>query len=119
MAIVELNKIGLFTSIRKVLKRDWTIYPLLPYKGGGFKTTLYNGIYQMPKYGDKRVCRRIDFYDYVITHTEPQQTQREKYYTCFPQWNLLTDEQKRVYNQKSIGKHYTGYNLFMKECLNG
>jgi len=119
MAIVELNKIGLFFSIRKVLKRDWTIYPDHPYLGGGFSTTLLNGIYQMMPINGRRVCVRRDFYDYVITHTEAQQAQREKYYLCFPQWNNLTSEQKNVYNKKAYGKQMSGYNLFMKDCLNG
>jgi len=119
MAIVDLSKFGQFFEIRGKFHRDKTIYPKYPYKGGGFLPDLEDGIYQMPRYSFGRVCRRIDFYDYVITHTEAQQTQRQKYYACFPQWNNLTEAQKAVYKKRSQRKNMTGYNLFMKECLNG
>jgi len=119
MAIVDLSKIGFITSIKKKLMRDTTIYPENPYLGGGFAPTLYSGIYQMPRYSGKRVCRRIDFYEYVITHTEAQQERREKFAAAILEWQGLTAEQKKVYNQRSIGQHFSGYNLFIREYMNG
>jgi len=119
MAIVDLSEIGLFTSIRKILKRDLTIDPLKPHKGGGFKTTLLNGIYQMVSYPSGRVCRRIDFYDYVITHTPAQQSRREKFASAVSAWQVLTFEQKKIYNKEAFGKHMSGYNLFLSKYMHG
>lgn len=119
MAVVDLNKIGLFTSLRKILRRDVTIYPEYPYKGGGFKAVLESGIYQMRRHAGGRTCTRIDFYDYVITHTEPQQTNREKFAAGVAAWQALTAEQKIPYNKRAIGKHMSGYNLFISEYMYG
>jgi len=119
MAIVDLNEIGLFTSIRKKLMRDITIYPEKPHKGGGFAVILENGIYQMVRYNYGFVCRRIDFYEYVITHTEAQQERREKFADAVAGWQNLTAEQKLLYNKRSIGKHMSGYNLYIKEFMHG
>ena len=119
MAIVDLTEIGIFTEIRGVLRRDLTIYPEHPYKGGGFLPALENGIYQMPRYLGGRVCRRIDFYEYVITHTPAQQERREKFALAVAAWQNLTAEQKRLYNIKSQRKNMSGYNLFLSKFMYG
>lgn len=119
MAIINLDQIGLYKSIRKILRRDITIYPDKPYKGGGFKPELLSGIYQMPEYLPPNFCRRIDFYDYVITHTEAQQIQREKFADAVAGWQSLTAEQKKVYNERAIGKPMSGYNLYLSEYMHG
>ena len=119
MAIVDLSKYGVGVEIRKILRRDWTIYPLYPYKGGGYLPDLLDGIYQMPRYPYGRVCRRIDFYDYVITHTDAQQARREKFAAAVAAWQSLTPEQKKAYNKKAVGKHMSGYNLYLSEYMYG
>lgn len=113
MAIIDLQQIGLFASIRKILRRDLTVYPEHPNWGAGFSVNLHSGIYQMPKYSYGRVCRRIDFYDYIITHTPEQQENRSKFSAAVAAWQALTSEQKEVYKEKSSGKNMSGYNYFL------
>jgi len=119
MSVVDLNKIGLFTSLKKILRRDVTIYPELPYKGGGFKETLKSGIYQMRRFASGRICTRINFYDYVITHTELQQANREKFGDAVKAWQNLTSEEKSLYNKMALGKDMSGYNLFISKTMYG
>jgi hypothetical protein len=114
MAVVDLSKIGLFTSIRKKLKRDLTIYPDLPYKGGGFKTTLQNGIYQMRRRPGGAICVREAFYDPGPPADPDQIAAQEKFADAVLAWQGLTQEQKNQYNKKAYGKHMSGYNLFLR-----
>jgi len=128
MAVVDLEKIGLFQTIRKKLKRDMIIYPLLPYKGGGFKTTLLNGIYQMrprpyvgpqhkhPRYGPA-ICVREVLYE-PSDQTQPNKVARQIIFVAaVAAWQVLHVVEKQEYNRKAFGKHMSGYNLFLRYYL--
>ena len=50
--------------------------------------------------------------------TEPSSLQEEKrtiYGEAVEAWQALADNSKSVYNENAKGKHYSGFNLFMKE----
>ena len=49
--------------------------------------------------------------------TEDQQNQRGKMADGVLSWQGLTPEEKKEYNKRAIGKHMSGYNLFLKEYL--
>lgn len=78
---------------------------------------LLSGIYQLRNSKKGRHSCRINFYNYVITHEPEQQTRREKFEAAVAGWQGLTTEQKEVYNQKAKNKHYSGYNLYLREYL--
>lgn len=117
MAIVDMVKNFLYEGITKEFNRSTVIDTLHPYRHGGFFPDLSNGIYQMVRYDYGRVCRRIEFYDYVITHTEAQNIQRDKFRDAVHAWQALTSEQKIVYDKLASGKYWSGYNLFLKKYL--
>jgi len=117
MAIIDLNKYGVGLSLRGEMHRSHEILLKHPNGGANWFPDLVDGIYQMPRYSYGKVCRRIDFYEYVITHTEAQQTNREKFADAVVAWQSLTQEQKKQYNQSTHGKHMSGYNLFLGKYL--
>ena len=49
--------------------------------------------------------------------TEPQQTNRAKMAAAVLAWQNLTDEQKRVYNERVERLNMSGYNLFIRDYL--
>lgn len=73
-----------------------------------------NGIYRYQKLGKKRFVQRMDFYNYVITHTPAQQANRSKFADAISAWQALSLAQKEVYNEKARGRHMSGYNLFIR-----
>ena len=78
---------------------------------------LLSGLYQLRHSKTGKHSWRINFYNYKITHTAGQQTHREKIQSAAAAWVGLTDPEKEVYNQRALGKRYSGYNLFLKEFL--
>lgn len=76
-----------------------------------------SGIYQIRGSKEGKFSTKIDFYNYVITHTPAQQARREKFDLAVAGWQGLTPEEKEVYNKKSIGKGMSGYNLFLREYM--
>lgn len=73
----------------------------------------------------------------VITYTSSKQTKIVKKFVASPDaqtenqiilrtvfeegkdaWNLLTEEEKQVYNARAEGQALTGYNIFMSEYIN-
>ena len=90
-----------------------SIYGVSPYGN----LIQLSGIYQrVGAYGKFKLWLK----DYLTTknpRTEPQQTNRAKITSGVLAWQALTAEQKAVYNQKALGKHMSGYNVFLKEFL--
>jgi len=76
-----------------------------------------SGIYRVRHYKGKIYHERMDFYAYVITHTEQQNVNRAKYKAGYLAWRALSDSVKAEYDRRAIGRHYKGYHLFMKEYL--
>jgi len=114
MAVVDLSDIGVGISIRKKLYRDLTIYPDKPYKGGGFKVQLQNGIYQMRPRDGGAICVREVFYTPTNPQTPEQQANRSKFAAGVVAWQALTPEEKQEYNRMRYGLRMSGYNLFLR-----
>lgn len=87
-------------------------------KAGGPDFMGLAGIYQVQKYGGKEIRRKCAFYDYVITHTTEQTTNRDNFALAVATWQSLTDEQKMVYNKLAKGRPLSGFNLFIKYFMN-
>ena len=118
MAVVDLAKIGVAVTIRKKLKRDMTLYPQYPYKGGGFKPTLLqNGIYQMRPRKKGKIAVRMKFYAPPETAARLANPRRAVFAAGVAAWQALDASQKEFYRLKSFGKHMSGYNVFLHEYL--
>jgi len=128
MAIIDIKKTGIAFTIRKKLKRDMTIYPLKPYKGGGFAVTLLPGVYQMrqrPYVGlnsksprsSHNICVREKFYSPTETPARLANPRRGVFASAVLAWQGLSSDDKKMYNQKAMGKHFTGYCQFLHEYL--
>jgi hypothetical protein len=46
-----------------------------------------------------------------------QQANRSVFADAVSSWQILTDEQKLAYNKNAVGKHMSGYNLFIREYM--
>lgn len=75
------------------------------------------GIFKKKNYYGKPYLSWEAFYPYVITHTINQQANRNKFKAAKNAWNVLTDEEKAVYNESAKGKLFYGYNIFIKEYM--
>ena len=78
---------------------------------------LLSGIYRTDNVTGKTLVYREPFYITKNPRSAPQQAHRHKYGEAVGAWRGLTDEQKEVYNKKSIGKGCSGWNIFYKEYL--
>lgn len=77
----------------------------------------FAGIYRVRRYNGKVYHEKMDFYPYIITHTDPQNVNRGKFAEAVSAWQALTAEQKAVYNKRAVGRHLFGYHLFLRECM--
>ena len=75
------------------------------------------GIYQTQPTSKGRITRRLKLYAPTNPQTEAQQAHRQKYGEAVGAWRNLTDEQKNLYNERAIGKPFSGYNRFIKDYL--
>jgi hypothetical protein len=75
------------------------------------------GIYQTMPTSKGRITKRLKLYSPFNPRTEAQQANRQKITNAVLAWQNLTDEQKNLYNERAIGKPFTGYNIFIKEHL--
>ena len=78
---------------------------------------LASGLYRVRHYLGKIYREKMDFYTYVITHTEGQNVNRAKFASAVASWQSLTSEQKAVYNVRARGRHMFGYHLFLREYM--
>jgi hypothetical protein len=128
MAVIDIKKTGIGFTVRKKLKRDLTIYPKFPYRGGGWNVKLTPGIYQMrprpyvgknykhPRSGHN-ICVCMKFYQ-PSNQTQPKKVARQIVFaSAISAWQALSLDEKKVYNKKASGKHYTGYCQFLHEYL--
>jgi len=106
MEIIDPAKYCLFAEMTKEFRRSGTDWP-----------DLKEGIYAVRYLAEGRRIVRYDFYDYVITHTEAQQTRREKFADAVAGWQSLTKEQKKFYNKSAIGLNMSGYNLYLSQYI--
>jgi len=78
---------------------------------------LLSGIYRTDNVTGKTKYYREPFYITRNPETTPQQAWRSTFADAVAGWQALTPEEKSVYNKRAIGKHMSGYNLFLREYL--
>ena len=78
---------------------------------------LLSGIYQTRKTTKGIVYYRSSYFIPKNPRTENQQAWRQVFQEGAQQWQLLSDEQKKIWNEKAIGKNLYGYNLFLSDYL--
>jgi hypothetical protein len=119
MAVVDLEKLGLFTSVSKKLYRSLVVIVDHPNLGIGFKPILENGVYQMRRYGNKIVCTREKFYQVADQFKGNRPASQAKFAAAVLAWQGLTDLKKSRYNELAVGRHFSGYNLFIRDYMHG
>ncbi len=77
----------------------------------------YAGIYYVARIRNKKVQKRINFYEYVITHTTIQTANRSKFADAVAAWQALPSDQKKRYNDLAVGMRMHGYGLFIKRFM--
>jgi hypothetical protein len=114
-----LHPIARLKSIRSQQKIGYRV----GYGGSEYGVTAlgvpvdFAGIYRVRHYNQKVYHEKMDFYTYVITHTDPQNVNRGKFANAVSAWQALTTEQKAVYNKRAVGRHMFGYHLFLREFM--
>jgi hypothetical protein len=78
---------------------------------------ILSGIFRERIIFGKRYRERLPYYVPKNPQTESQQANRQKIADGVLAWQALTDNEKSVYNKKTIGRKLSGYNLFLKEYL--
>lgn len=74
----------------------------------------FAGLYSSVVVDGVRYQRAFPFYDYVITHTSAQNTQRSKFASAMSAWSALSPTQKAEYKRLAVGQHMSGHNLFIR-----
>ena len=77
----------------------------------------FAGIYSSLVVDGKRHQRFFPFYDYIITHTTLQNAQRSKFHNAVVAWQALGSTSRAEYKKRAIGRHMSGYNLFIREYM--
>jgi len=62
---------------------------------------------------------KMKFYTPFNPQTVPQQANRSKFAIAISNWQGFTNEQRLVYNRRSKRLRMSGYNLYIKEYMNG
>lgn len=75
------------------------------------------GIYEIRSGVNGQTLSKYRFYFPFNPRSEAQQAHRQKITDASIAWRNLTDEQKKVYNDRVKGKRLSGQNLFLKEHL--
>jgi hypothetical protein len=77
----------------------------------------FSGIYRRDNVTGKVRYYREPYYITKNPRTDEQQAWRATFADAVTAWQNLTGEQKSVYNNRAVGKHMSGYNLFLREYL--
>ncbi len=75
------------------------------------------GIYQTRHWQGRVYSERMGWYWPKYNPSAGQQATRDNFAAAFAAWQALTTPQKAVYNKNAIGKHMSGYNLFISNFL--
>ena len=119
MAVVDLKKICLFQTIRKKLNRSLIVWPDKPNYGAGFKAELLPGVYRMYPTSFGKLCLWSDFYE-PSDQTQPNKLiSQAKFADAVLAWQNLATEKKIRYNELAVGRHFSGYNLFIRDYMHG
>lgn len=76
-----------------------------------------NGIYQMRTCKEGKIPIKMKFYVPTNPQTIPQQANRSKFNNAVVAWQGLTITQKNVYNERAKCRHFSGYNLYIREYM--
>ena len=76
-----------------------------------------SGIYRVRHYNGKIYKERMEFYNYVITHTEQQNVNRAKFADAVAAWQILPAPDKQQFKLRARGLHMFGYHLFLREYM--
>ena len=117
MAVITPPFPGVAIHIKKKLKKSTMIWPLKPWKGAGAYLTIPAGIYKSWRRYGKITYWRTKLYEPTNNQLPNQQAWRAVYRDAYLAYRDLTSEQKMAYHKRAIGKHFSGYNIFMKEYL--
>jgi hypothetical protein len=77
----------------------------------------FSGIYRSDNVTGVTKYYREPYYITRNPRTPAQQVHRQKYADGILAWQNLTRPEKELYNKRAKGKHYSGFNLFLKEYL--
>jgi len=75
------------------------------------------GTYQLQQCREGKISCRRKFQNTNTDGTPARLVCRSKFADAIVAWQNLTTEQKAVYNKRAIGRHKSGYNLFIKEFM--
>ena len=116
MGVINVAEYGLGVQIRKKITAP-SAYGVKKYGafhyGAGAK---FHGIYQVRTRYGKQVVKEEHYWP-TNPQTEAQQAHRQKMTDAVAAWQVLTDNQKEVYNIRARYKKYSGYNLYLREYL--
>ena len=76
-----------------------------------------SGIFQTKETDGKLTDYRRRHFISKNPRTEDQQNWRQVFQDGVGEWNLLSDAQKKVWNDKALDLELYGFNLFMKDYL--
>jgi hypothetical protein len=80
---------------------------------------LLSGIYRIVSSYGHRYSWRDNYYFPKNPRSDSQWVNRMKLDAGVAAWQSLTLEQWAVYNSKAVGRHMSGFNLFLKEFMAG
>jgi hypothetical protein len=75
------------------------------------------GLYAIRHSNGKIKQVKMNFYPYVIVHNEAVDNNRTKFKNAVTAWQGLAPAEKSVYNKRAVGRHYHGYQLFIREYM--
>jgi len=75
------------------------------------------GIYQQKLCKEGKITCKEKFYEPTQTWSAAKEAAQVKFSAAVAAYKILTIEQKKVYHTRAVGKHYSGYNLFIIEYL--
>lgn len=75
------------------------------------------GIYQLKNCREGKISCKEKFYNNTVPATPNRLVCRGKFADAVAGWQALTTPQKAVYNKRAVGKHMSGYNLFIREFM--
>lgn len=78
---------------------------------------LLSGIYRTDNITGKTKHYREPYYITKNPRYAPQQAWRQIFADAVLAWQGLTAPEKVIYNKRAIGKHMSGYNLYLSEYL--
>jgi len=78
-----------------------------------------HGIYQMRYMRGRKQPLKMKFYQPTNPRSVSQQANRHKFRDAMAAWSALTNSEKTVYIQRAKSYRLIGYNLFVRDYMNG